>query len=103
MKTEVTQNNYRLLKVQIQAIKKQLEKELQRNHRSIRDLEKRQNEIKEEWLQLTTEMEKVGEFELESELKFLEEIERNCKRCGKVYDKRTSPNDLCPACFTSNS
>jgi len=100
---EVTENNYRIVKSQIGAIKKQLEKELQRNHDSIKALNERQNEIKAEYKGLIKQMEKVGDFELESEYKFLQEIERKCEKCGRVYDKRKSSEKLCPACFTSNA
>lgn len=100
---EINGTNYRIAKAQILFLKKQLQREMKRNHDAIRALEKSQNEINAEWLQLMNDLEKIGEFELESEYKFLQEIERNCKRCGKLYDKRQSNDELCPACFTSNA
>lgn len=101
---EINETNYRIVKAQIIAVRKQLLKEWKRNQDSIRALQKRQDEITKEISDLTVDMEKVGEFELESEYKFLQEIERKCKRCGKCYDKRESKSEeLCPACFTSNA
>ena len=100
---EINGTNYRIEKAQILFLKKQLQREMKRNHDAIRALEKSQYEIKAEWLQLMNDLEKIGEFELESEYKFLQEIERSCKRCGKLYDKRQSNDELCHACFTSNA
>lgn len=99
----ITEGNYRIVKLQIIAIKKQLEREMRSNYDSIRSLEKRQKEIKAEYEKFAKQMEEIGEFELESEYKFLQEIERNCTRCGKLYDKRQATEKLCPACFTSNA
>jgi hypothetical protein len=100
---DINETNYRIVKAQILFLKNQLQRELKKNHDAIKALEKSQTEIKAEWNKLMDDMEKIGEFELESEYKFLQEIERNCKRCGKLYDKRQSNNELCPACFTSNA
>lgn len=103
MNIEITEQNYRAIKMQIIAIKKQLERESARNYDTIKSIERRQKEIQKEYQSFTEQMEKIGEFELESEYKFLQAIERNCATCGKLYDRRQGSENLCPACFTSNS
>jgi hypothetical protein len=100
---QINENNYRIVKAQILAIKEVLQDEIKRNHKTIIELEKRQNDIKAQWQNLIVKMEIIGEFELESEYRFLIEIERKCERCGKVFDKRHGNDKLCPACFTSNA
>lgn len=100
---EITETNYRIVKAQILFLRKQLQRELKKNHDAIKVLEKSQAEIKAEWLQLMDDLEKIGEFELESEYKFLIEIERKCEQCGKVFDKRHGNENLCPICLTSNA
>lgn len=100
---QINEHNYRAVKMQILVIKHQLERESAHNYDSMKSIERRQAEIKKEWLSFSEQMEKVGEFELESEYKFLAEIERNCTQCGKLYDKREGSEKLCPACFTSNA
>jgi len=100
---KIDETNFRLVKYWAASHKRQLKNEFDRNVRTIKDSHKRNEEIIKEIEILDKESEIIAEFELESEVKFLAEIERKCKRCGKLYDKRKGSEELCPACFTSNA
>lgn len=101
---DINESNFRLIRYWSASHKRQLKNEFDRNVKTIKDISQRNKEIISELESLYEESQKIAELELESEAKFLAEIERNCKRCKKLYDKRQSKSeDLCPSCFTSNA
>jgi len=101
----ITEQNYKIVKAQILAIRNQLKREMINNHDGIKSLQNRQKQIENEWKSFSKEMEQIGEFELEAEYKFLLENERHCDICQVPYVPIQGRNTkkICTACFTSNA